>query len=1442
MTALDWSRFENLPGDQAANFELLWRGAVRHTYGRYGQFQARSQQPGVEFHLKLERDCPLGDAGDWFGWQTKWWPGLQPGRTITASRKSDVEDSLDKTQTHLSVLTDWVLCTRRPFAPIDEPWWAALTASAPFELDHQVADDLANLLTGDAELFRQTYFGDLVLTPDRLETLQERALADVQERWFPEVHQTSPAETKLRRMLAELDAWEDLEVFGTEIISLTAIIKSNVDTKPLEASVQEALDELLGTAETIRQLLADAHEHLTPGGDHTWRELGEATVPDPPPTIPPVLRKLRAANHPAALACANLVFHTRDAAALAKSVFGQLAVRCVTVTGDAGYGKTQLAAKLASPAESRPAGMLLFGRQLRSRDSLDDLAARVSVNGRRVETFEALLAAVDAAAARAQCRLPIVIDGLNEAEDPREWKSLLAQAELLLKDYPSVLLVCTIRSAFVSRAIPPSLSDSVVLDGFGEDVEDAVETYFDHFNIDAGGVDLPLERFDHPIALRIFCAVTNPNREPRVRLVGHAPSLNAMFDGYLDDVANRIETLTSSRIGATDVHTALRALGVEMWNTDSREVSEIRAKELFGDTHRRWDETILNALQGEGVLIRQTAQELDEEQGSPETPETADGQEGLVVAVAYDLLAGHIVASAMAETGGAAFATSLSTPGVEAKFIGAAAEVHPLALDIFNALVFVLPQRGLGHLWEYVQDTLLDAALLRATELAPEDVNDATVAAWEQNLPTLAGRPTFWARLRSVRAVPNHPFNALFSDDILRSVTVADRDLTWTEWLRSSTQPYLRQQPGTDARAVEDLRLWTTRWRETDERTEADALRARWFMWMLTSTVRDLRDAATAALYWFGRGDAGSLFELAVGALEINDPYVGERVIAAAYGVTTAHQQLDAEFGNQLRTYLEALLAATAGDAPTAPTFHRLIRYYIAGTFEFARIYYPDAVPAAAADGIEFADGHLPEPLLEGDERHDEVERTIHMDFGNYTLGRLFDDRDNYDYEHEGHRNATALVLGVVYDLGWSKDEFSSVDNTLGRIDTDRNPNRVERYGKKYSWIGLYLVTGMLNARGDRVYKLEVDIDPTFPQISPPLPFSIPTWVRPTPAEDRAWLINGIVRVPDDLMYTQTLAGVEGPWVLVHAEIDAKDERTGRGGYGLFNTVAIAPGDFASFMEGWEHDEHPGRDLIELPKAYYLFAGEIPWHKRMVTSGEDIAGTGMRPIERNEDDGWEDYHDREDPYIDHIRMDLPVPEDVDGAGVDKETSDDELLEILYGDPEEGAEGEEIDILARIRARPAAYPAKIPPYVELEFESLAHVFGWEGHNSSENQAFAYVPSQRLSQHSDLRSLPGGFNQVDVEGRPASMSFTAPEGFNGHLLYVREDLVKAFTGDRTVVTFGWGERQVHAAWPEKIPDRLRKVYRAYRNIWRTHRVVAEGKAEAVGGRHEGEGKPE
>jgi hypothetical protein len=54
-------------------------------------------------------------------------------------------------------------------------------------------------------------------------------------------------------------------------------------------------------------------------------------------------------------------------------------------------------------------------------------------------------------------------------------------------------------------------------------------------------------------------------------------------------------------------------------------------------------------------------------------------------------------------------------------------------------------------------------------------------------------------------------------------------------------------------------------------------------MWVLTSTVRPLRDKATRALYWYGRRQPEQFLDLVLNSLEINDPYVPERMLAATY-------------------------------------------------------------------------------------------------------------------------------------------------------------------------------------------------------------------------------------------------------------------------------------------------------------------------------------------------------------------------------------------------------------------------------------------------------------------------------------------------------------------------------------------------------------------------------
>lgn len=784
----------------------------------------------------------------------------------------------------------------------DQEWFYGLETGMQLHLWAEA--ELDQLLVGDAELLREAYFGLLILTSERLAEQHVGAAAEAGERWIPEVHQASLAERRLRRMLAEPDAWDDLNDVGREIARFEAAVVET--TKALDAPLASETEAIVATGRDVAEVLQDAHGQLRDGQSSTLVGIGRRPVPPAPLANPAVLRRLRARQHPAALPLTNLIAHVREAAALAEHVEGHRATRLAVVTGDAGFGKTQLAATLSAPTGSRPAGVLLYGRRLANRGTLDDLAGQVTVAGTPVSTFEALLAAVDAAAARAGCRLPIVIDGLNEAEAATTWAPLLRRLLVTLERYPSVLVVCTVREAFLADAVPAEVQEILTLDGFEEDLDEAIGRYFSHYKIEPGDAELPRELLDHPLSLKIYCSVANPGREHSVSVERLPGFLTGMFDEYLVVAARRVYELNPS-IHPQDVTLALDALGTELWETRAREVPEARARELFKDTGR-WQDSLLAALEHEGVVIRHP-----------------DDAGGMTVSLVYDLLAGHVIATSLLHAHGAGIAKLLSEDSMTARFAGETEDMHPLAADIFDALAGAMPRGGARQLWQVVAEPLRPAALFRAARLEADHLDSATVKALAESIDALRGRADLFDRLYSTRAAPRHPINARFLDRVLRDRTVAARDLRWSEWLRAHAR-----------RLHADATALAARWRDHPERSDADRLRARWMMWTLTSTDRDLRDAATAALYWYGRHDVDGLFALAVEAVAINDAYVGERVVAAAYGVATANQLHDPTFEAALSSYLQALLIAFTGPDATNPTFHALTRYYISGIFDFA--------------------------------------------------------------------------------------------------------------------------------------------------------------------------------------------------------------------------------------------------------------------------------------------------------------------------------------------------------------------------------------------------------------------------------------------------------------------------------------------------------------------------
>ena len=180
-----------------------------------------------------------------------------------------------------------------------------------------------NWLTGDAEVLRGTYFGELIFTPDRLAELQRASTSSVGDRWVPDVHQTVDAERAIRRMLGEEDWWNRLTSKADE---LTRFAVATADLSPgLPTEVASDIDGLVQRGRTDADLLRTLHSTLVTGDLDAVNNIVVQDRRPVPPRRPAVVRRLRAMSYPAATAAVNLVALIRDTEQLLIDVADQLA-------------------------------------------------------------------------------------------------------------------------------------------------------------------------------------------------------------------------------------------------------------------------------------------------------------------------------------------------------------------------------------------------------------------------------------------------------------------------------------------------------------------------------------------------------------------------------------------------------------------------------------------------------------------------------------------------------------------------------------------------------------------------------------------------------------------------------------------------------------------------------------------------------------------------------------------------------------------------------------------------------------------------------------------------------------------------------------------------------------------------------------------------------------
>ena len=1177
---MNWDKFAGLPGAANENFEALCRALMRSHYGRFGEFGALAQQPGVEFHINFERECDLGGSDRWFGWQCRWYD-IQRGRAIGTNRRNKILEALDRTKEHLPNLTDWVLWTKHPLTKRDQKWFRSIKTGMRLHL--WADNEVEQYLNGPGEMFRRTYFGDLSITPDDLSELHRMSTARVAQRWLPKLHQTVNAEREINRKLGRLSAWAELSALADRIDGKLVFRASFEDDVP--ASLRDALMRTFELARACKSTLGEVSAALDTGELESIHELVSQVPSKPEAEMLALPRHLRSLNNRTAADVTNLLSDVRSAIHALRSVVNELATRQIGVIAKFGAGKTQLSAQITAQNDDCPAGILLHGRDLSSRGNLNLLAQAIEVHGSAVETMNALAAALDAAGRRSNRRLPIVIDGLNEAEDPRDWEQQLASLDAILENYPYVMVVNTVRPDFERETLPESVARLEFQD-FGIDACEAIDKYLAHYRIDATDSELPIDFLRHPLTLRIFCEVTNPERQNVVGIEAMPHSLTALFERYLQATAKRITELSplARKYYEHDVRSALDELGAMLWNGKSRNLDLSEMRRRLGDDVRPWNESIVRAFEQNGILHRVNPQ----------------GASDPTVSVIYDALAGHLVAEYLiAKLGRSAFESWIGAPERSEDFTGPWSERHPLAPDILRSFSGLVPRRHYRrNFWTYVDEPLRTSALRDAADLEGSYIDEETVNGLIDLIARdPAGNRGLFDRVIYTHHAPDHPLNSDFLERALIPLSIADRDLGWSEWVRNN-----------DSRILDHLINRQKAWSTTSERGPSDRLRAQWVKWLLTSTVPRIRDEATCALYWYGRHAPENLFEITVDSLTINDPYVYERCLAATYGVTMAYQHPEANRAKAIRGFLLNLVESFATPNANHPTNDRLSRTYVEDIFDFARRFYPDLIPSILGDfdaqaEFPFSQATAVEPIEEGDIKRDEVVSTLYQRDG------LHGYRSNFPFDNSSLRALEAHILGTVWTFGWRSGR-------LGFI-ADPNESRLpgglfaENYSAKYSKIGFrtfQVLTDDSFARDAREVFADQVADYSFPQRLQECPVLLPAWTKPTPVEDSDWVAEQAVEMPNDFLNPSEVASDSGPWIAVSGYLTDKKQELGREVFGFVIAMLVSQEQAEILkckLNEWDHLSKI--DLPHEPTTYVTFAGEIPWSPRF--TDDDRSGS-----------------------------------------------------------------------------------------------------------------------------------------------------------------------------------------------------------------------------------------
>ncbi|QEU83463.1 NACHT domain-containing protein [Streptomyces viridosporus] len=610
--------------------------------------------------------------------------------------------------------------------------------------------------------------------------------------------------------------------------------------------------------------------------------------------------------------------------------------------GEAGQGKTHLLVDATRRAleAGRPA-VTVFGELMAAEDPLTEIARQLGLGD---VSHTVLLQALDAAGAASDTRFLLMIDALNDAEEPGRWRSRLPQLWAQAEPYDHVAVVVSCRSSLKDVVLPADVSAHHVPctdhPGFAGHEVEALESYLQKAPSALPRTPLLAPAFSNPLFVKLYCESLEALPEKQRGIAARTQHRSAVFDSFLQRRAHQIHLALHLDVGERVVQRAVKELAWQMARAGREVLSQQQVREItapFAPHLTRWPDTLLGQMVAHGVLASERFRTVD---GQPEAGYGFGYQ-----AFSDDRIVDAMLAEHAAEVEAAAATGTLAPESPLRTWLEAAS---PNLVEAATVLLAERTGRELIDLLGAGQDADTDGHSVRnrfalyvslVRTLALRDarsVGRRTAALLEQAADQFDLGPMVLEATMGVSAQTEHLLNADHLHRTLCAMAPADRDVKWgipiydvldrsgplhrlLRWAEQlPTPPQLRPSPAAAAAPWAPRRAGSTSMAAVAHQPseeEVVRLAATTLVWTLTSSNRFLRDRVTKALVQLLLGYPQVLTRLLDRFLHtdvraIDDPYVFERLAVVARGVvartraSTGHHTLLADVARRLLAHV----------------------------------------------------------------------------------------------------------------------------------------------------------------------------------------------------------------------------------------------------------------------------------------------------------------------------------------------------------------------------------------------------------------------------------------------------------------------------------------------------------------------------------------------------------